>query len=59
VRERHRRVEPELEPVPTDAGHLVACLLPSETRKQIWTELRAGKDPAEVSAAVKLEEGQA
>jgi peptide/nickel transport system ATP-binding protein len=56
VRERHRRVEPELEPLPDDPGHLVACLLPSATRKQIWPELRKGMEPEKVRAAVKLEE---
>jgi peptide/nickel transport system ATP-binding protein len=56
VRERHRRVEPQLEPVPGDPGHEVACLLPSEMRKQIWAELRAGAEPERARAAVKLEQ---
>jgi peptide/nickel transport system ATP-binding protein len=56
VRERHRRVHPELEPTSHDPNHLAACLLPSETRKQIWTELRAGMEPEAARAAVKLEE---
>ena len=56
VRERHRRVEPRLEPIPDDPGHQVACLLESETRKRIWAELRAGRDPEQARAAVKLEE---
>jgi peptide/nickel transport system ATP-binding protein len=56
VRERHRRVEPQLEPVPNDPDHEVACLLPSEMRKRIWTELRAGVAPEQARAAVKLEE---
>jgi peptide/nickel transport system ATP-binding protein len=56
VRERHRRVEPDLDPVPGDASHQVACLLPSEIRKQIWAELRAGMQPEAARAAVKLEE---
>ena len=56
VRERHRRVEPQLEPVPGDPGHEVACLLPSEIRKQIWAELRSGAEPEQARAAVKLEE---
>jgi peptide/nickel transport system ATP-binding protein len=59
VRERHRRVEPDLEPVPADGDHRVACLLPSETRKQIWSKLRAGVEPAAARAAVELEEGPA
>jgi peptide/nickel transport system ATP-binding protein len=56
VRERHRRVEPKLEPVPSHADHRVACLLDSPTRKKIWAELQAGKLPEAARAAVKLEE---
>jgi peptide/nickel transport system ATP-binding protein len=56
VRERHRRVEPELEPLPDDPGHLVSCLLPSEMRKQLWKELDAGMHPDKARAAVRLEE---
>jgi peptide/nickel transport system ATP-binding protein len=36
VRERHRKVEPPLEPVPGDPRHQVACLLPAETRRRLW-----------------------
>jgi peptide/nickel transport system ATP-binding protein len=56
VRERHKRVEPELEPLPDDPSHTVACLLSSETRKQIWRELQEGAEPEAARAAVKLEE---
>jgi peptide/nickel transport system ATP-binding protein len=56
VRERHRKVDPKLEPTPDDPNHRVACLLPSEARKQIWQELRAGMEPEAAKAAVKLEE---
>jgi peptide/nickel transport system ATP-binding protein len=56
VRERHRRVEPELEPLPDDPGHQVACLLESQMRKRIWGELQAGKDPQQARAAVRLED---
>jgi peptide/nickel transport system ATP-binding protein len=55
VRERHKRVEPRLEPVPDDPGHAVACLLPSEIRKRIWRELKAGAEPAKARAAVHLD----
>jgi peptide/nickel transport system ATP-binding protein len=55
VQERHKRVVPTLEPVPNDPGHEVACLLPSEIRKRIWAELRAGATPEQARAAVKLE----
>jgi peptide/nickel transport system ATP-binding protein len=56
VRERHRRVDPGLEPLPGDGSHLVACLLPTETRKRIWQELRSGLEPEQARAAVGLEE---
>jgi peptide/nickel transport system ATP-binding protein len=56
VRDRHRRVEPKLEPVPGEPGHLVACLLDSSTRKQLWAELRAGKLPEAARETVSLEE---
>ena len=58
VRERHRRVEPELEPLPDDPSHRVACLLDSGMRKEIWKDLRAGMDPRQARAAVGLEEEQ-
>jgi peptide/nickel transport system ATP-binding protein len=56
VRERHRRVEPTLEPLPDDPAHHVSCLLPSDVRKEIWRELRAGLEPDQARAAVGLEE---
>ena len=52
VRQRHREVDPMLEPLPDDPGHTAACLLPSETRKRIWQELVAGKQPEDVRAEV-------
>jgi peptide/nickel transport system ATP-binding protein len=36
VRPRHREVDPALQPVPGEPEHEVACLLPSETRKELW-----------------------
>jgi peptide/nickel transport system ATP-binding protein len=56
VRERHRTVDPPLEQVPGQSDHKVACLLASDTRKRIWSELREGKDPDAVRKAVPLEE---
>jgi peptide/nickel transport system ATP-binding protein len=56
VRDRHRKVDPMLEPTPDDPSHRVACLLPSETRKQIWRELHAGMEPEAAKAAVQFEE---
>jgi hypothetical protein len=40
-------VEPTLEPVENDSAHLVACLLDTGTRKRIWGELAAGRNPVE------------
>jgi peptide/nickel transport system ATP-binding protein len=56
VRERHRRVEPQLEPVPDQNGHRVACLLAPATRTQLWAELQTGKSPEAVRESVKLED---
>jgi peptide/nickel transport system ATP-binding protein len=47
VRDSHRRTEPLLNPIEGDSGHQVACLLDSGTRKKIWAELAAGRDPSE------------
>jgi peptide/nickel transport system ATP-binding protein len=52
VRERHKQVDPRLEPLPDDPGHRVACLLPSDTRKRLWNQLSAGKAPEEARAEV-------
>ncbi len=46
VRDRHRKVDPRLEPVPDQPGHRVACLLSPEERCQRWAELQGGKVPA-------------
>jgi peptide/nickel transport system ATP-binding protein len=56
VQDRHRRVEPELEPLSDDPSHTVRCLLPAEIRRAIWRELRAGRPPEEARAAVAFEE---
>jgi len=52
VRDAHRKTDPRLEPVPGDPGHGVACLLASETRRRLWGELQAGKDPLAARDAV-------
>ena len=44
--EKQRQVDPRLEPVPGDAGHSVACLLPAGVRVEIWRGLQAGRDPS-------------
>ena len=56
VRERHKEVEPALEPLPGESGHAVACLLSHGTRRRMWEELRAGGAPAEVRERVELGE---
>jgi len=51
VRDAHRRVRPELEPVAGDRDHLAACLLEGSTRRALWRALRLGATPAELRAA--------
>jgi peptide/nickel transport system ATP-binding protein len=48
----HREVDPQLEPLPDDSTHRVACLLRSETRRRLWQELAAGKQPEEAREEV-------
>jgi peptide/nickel transport system ATP-binding protein len=43
VRDRHREIDPPLEPVPGQPRHAVACLLEPEARRRFWAELRDGK----------------
>jgi peptide/nickel transport system ATP-binding protein len=52
VRESHTQIDPQLEPVPDEPSHLVRCLLPSETRRALWQQLRTGATPEEARAAV-------
>jgi len=56
VREAHTRVDPQLEPVPGDPRHGVACLLDSGTRRKLWAALRAGHAPKE--ARLQVEDGR-
>jgi len=56
VREAHTRVDPRLEPVDGSAGHAVACLLPSETRRDLWRRLASGATPERARAAVPMAE---
>jgi len=46
VRDEHRRIDPRLEPVPSDTDHQVACLLEPEVRTRIWRGLKEGQTPA-------------
>jgi len=41
VRERHRQVDPELQPVNGAPEHRVACLLPEAERRALWAGLAA------------------
>jgi peptide/nickel transport system ATP-binding protein len=58
VRDRHRKVDPGLEPVPGSEDHLVACLLEAETRRRLWHELQTG-GPAARAARKAAEEARA
>ncbi|MBA3808372.1 MAG: ABC transporter ATP-binding protein [Solirubrobacterales bacterium] len=48
----HARIDPQLEPVPGEPSHHVACLLEADVRRRLWAELRAGRLPAEALATV-------
>jgi peptide/nickel transport system ATP-binding protein len=57
VREAHKKVDPQLEPVTGDPGHYVACLLAAEVRSRIWRGLEAGETAATLRHLV-VEEDQ-
>jgi peptide/nickel transport system ATP-binding protein len=44
VREAHKRVDPQLQPVGGSSSHLAACLLESSVRERIWEGIGAGRD---------------
>jgi peptide/nickel transport system ATP-binding protein len=54
VREAHKRVDPALEPVEGDPAHQVACLLPAQTRRELWRRLAAGEPPDRARAVVPM-----
>jgi peptide/nickel transport system ATP-binding protein len=54
VQPDHTRIDPQLEPVPEEPSHHVACLLESDVRKRLWAELGAGKTPEEALVEVGL-----
>jgi peptide/nickel transport system ATP-binding protein len=54
VRESHKRIDPQLEPVRGRSEHDVACLLAPETRAELWERLRAGELPERARAAVPM-----
>src|SRR5206468_3162060 len=41
----HKTVDPTLEHIAGQPRHEVACLLPSETRRSLWTALQKGAAP--------------
>ncbi|MGH2859808.1 MAG: ABC transporter ATP-binding protein, partial [Solirubrobacteraceae bacterium] len=45
VMEECKRIDPKLEPVPSESDHEVACLLTPEVRARIWAALRSGETP--------------
>src|SRR5215207_5597290 len=45
VREAHKRIDPQLEPVEPGSRHRVACLLDHGARRKLWADLQAGKEP--------------
>ena len=54
VREAHKRIDPQLEPVAGNPDHSVACLLAPQVRADLWQRLRAGDAPEAARAAVPL-----
>jgi peptide/nickel transport system ATP-binding protein len=50
----HARIDPQLEPVPGEPSHHVACLLSVDIRRRLWSELRAGRMPEEALAEAGL-----
>ena len=54
VREAHKRIDPQLEPVDGAANHDVACLLTAQTRRDLWARLAAGDAPERARAAVPM-----
>jgi peptide/nickel transport system ATP-binding protein len=54
VQPDHTRVDPQLQPVPEESSHHVACLLESDVRKRLWEELGAGRTPEEALVEVGL-----
>src|SRR3954471_15623671 len=45
VREAHKRIDPMLVSTAEGGRHHVACLLPPQTRRQLWAELQHGGTP--------------
>jgi peptide/nickel transport system ATP-binding protein len=45
VQAAHKRIDPQLTPIPDEPAHQVACLLEPAVRTRIWRGLEAGQDP--------------
>jgi peptide/nickel transport system ATP-binding protein len=58
VREAHKKIDPQLAPAEAvgDGRHLVACLLPPQTRRQLWAELQGGATPDDAVERVDVPE---
>jgi peptide/nickel transport system ATP-binding protein len=54
VQPDHARIDPQLQPVPEEPSHHVACLLESGVRKRLWAQLGAGRTPEEALVEVGL-----
>jgi peptide/nickel transport system ATP-binding protein len=56
VQESHKQIDPPLEPVaPGQEDHVVRCLLPHETRLELWRSLESGSDAAAAGKAAGTE----
>jgi peptide/nickel transport system ATP-binding protein len=59
VREAHKRIDPQLVPTESVGGggrHQVACLLPPQTRRALWSELAHGATPDDAKQRVEVPE---
>ena len=54
VREDHKRIDPQLAASAGGSRHQVACLLPPETRRDLWAKLSRGETPEQAKDAVEV-----
>ncbi len=54
MREDHKRIDPQLSASAEGSRHQVACLLPPETRRELWSKLSRGETPEQVKEAVEV-----
>jgi len=50
----HERIDHELQSIPGEPTHHVACLLESEVRRRLWGELHKGRTPEQAISEVGL-----